>query len=67
MHLKGVWKPAAPFALKQYIGMCEYNWNLKNPNKKALKGSKFDIHTQVTKRGQGAWRDGVHHHCHLKN
>jgi hypothetical protein len=36
------------------IGMHEYNWSLGNPNKKALKASKFEIRVQVARRGRGA-------------
>jgi hypothetical protein len=36
------------------IGMHEYNQSLGNPNKQALRVSKFEIHGQVARRGQGA-------------
>jgi hypothetical protein len=36
------------------IGMHEYNQSLGNPKKKALRGSKFEIHGQFAGGGQGA-------------
>jgi hypothetical protein len=40
--------------------MCKYNQILGNPKKQVRKGSRFDIHAQVSVgRGQGAWKDGA--------
>jgi hypothetical protein len=39
--------------------MYKYNRDLRNLNKKFSRGSKFNIHTQVIRRGQGVSRDGA--------
>lgn len=52
MHSKGNLNTSYTFHFKA-TRMREYNRNLRNPNKKTPRGSKFIIHAQIIK--EGAW------------